>query len=112
MGRRLGSTFPPEAKAWWIDFMCRTSVETAIGFQASVNMADITADVPRIRCPTLVITVEGSSLASVQETRAWQEQIPDSRLVVIPGDSFHAAVTDADVCAQATLSFLRDHRDS
>jgi pimeloyl-ACP methyl ester carboxylesterase len=81
-------------------------VETAIGFQSSVNMADITDDVPRISCPTLVITVEGSSLASVQETKTWQEQIPGSRLVVLPGDSFHAAVTDADMCAQATLEFL------
>jgi pimeloyl-ACP methyl ester carboxylesterase len=109
MGDRLGSKFPPEAKEWWTDFMCRTSVETSIGFHAGVNMADITDDVPRITCPTLVITTEGSSLASVRETRAWQEQIPNSRLVVIPGDSFHAAVTDADVCAQATLSFLQEH---
>ncbi len=107
MGSRLGSTFPPEAKEWWTDFMCRTSVETSIGFHAGVNMADITDDVPRITCPTLVITTEGSSLASVQETRAWQEQISDSRLVVIPGDSFHAAITDADVCARTTLEFLQ-----
>ncbi|MFN0071623.1 MAG: alpha/beta fold hydrolase [Chloroflexota bacterium] len=111
MGSRLGSTFSADAKEWWVDFMCRTSVETSIGFHAGVNMADITDDVPRIKCPTLVITTEGSSLASVQETRAWQEQIADSRLVVVPGDSFHAAVTDADLCARFTLEFLQDHRE-
>jgi 3-oxoadipate enol-lactonase len=42
----------------------------------------------------------------VDETRAWQETIPDSELLVLPGDSYHVAASDAAQCAQATLEFI------
>ena len=57
-------------------------------------------------CPTLVITTEGSGLASVDETREWQQLMPDSELLVLPGDSYHVAASDAAQCAQATLEFI------
>ncbi len=72
----------------------------------TIACADIRADLPRIRCPTLVITTEQSGLGSVEETRAWQQQIPDSELLVLPGDSYHVAATHADRAAQATLEFI------
>jgi len=53
-----------------------------------------------------VITTEGSGLASVEETRAWQQRIPDSELLVLPGDSYHVAASHAVQCAQATLAFM------
>lgn len=105
MGLRLGSTFPPQAVEYWIDFMSRAPVSTLIGFQ-ELNYADISAEIPKILCPTLVITTEGSGLASIEENRAWQERIPDSRLLVLPGDSYHVALTDPDTCAKATLEFI------
>jgi pimeloyl-ACP methyl ester carboxylesterase len=52
------------------------------------------------------VTTEGSGLASIEENRAWQERIPSSRLVVLPGDSYHVALTDPDACAKATLDFI------
>jgi pimeloyl-ACP methyl ester carboxylesterase len=107
MGMRLGSAFPPEGVDYWIDFMSRASASTLIGFQA-LNYADISADIPHIQCPTLVITTEGSGLASIQENRAWQQKIPNSRLVVLPGDSYHVALTDPDACAKATLEFIAE----
>ena len=105
MGMRLGSNFPREGTAHWIDFMSRAPVSSLIGFQP-INYADISADIPKIRCPTLVITTEGSGLASIEENRAWQQKIPNSRLIVLPGDSYHVALTDADACAKATLEFI------
>lgn len=105
MGLRLGSKFPREAVEYWIDFMSRTPVSTLIGFQ-EINYADISAEVSKIRCPTLVITTEGSGLASIEENRAWQERIPNSRLLVLPGDSYHVALTDPDACAKAMLEFI------
>jgi 3-oxoadipate enol-lactonase len=42
----------------------------------------------------------------VEETRAWQQQIPNSELLVIPGNSYHVAASDAERCAQATLDFI------
>jgi pimeloyl-ACP methyl ester carboxylesterase len=107
MAGRLGSTFPAEGTEWWTRFMGRCAVSTQVGFMGTIACADIRDDVPKIACPTLVITTEGSGLASVDETRAWQESIPDSELLVLPGDSFHVAATDAERCAQATLAFIQ-----
>ena len=110
MGGRLGSAFPPEGVAWWTQFMGSTSLSTQLGFMATIACADIRADLPKIACPTLVITTENSGLGSVAETRAWQQQIPNSELVVLPGDSYHVAATHADQAAAATLAFIARHR--
>ena len=109
MGGRLGSAFPQEGVEWWIKYMARTAVSTEAGFAATINFSDISADVANIQCPMLVITTQESGLASVEETRAWQEKVPHSELVVLPGDSFHAAASDADACAQALLNFVGRH---
>ncbi len=106
MGNRLGSAFPPEGVEWWAKFMGRTAVSTQLGFMGTIACADIRADLPKIRCPTLVITTEQSGLGSVEEMRAWQQQIPDSELLVLPGDSYHVAATHADRAAEATLDFI------
>ena len=106
MAGRLGERFPAAGVEWWIRFMGRTPVSTIVGFNAAINYSDIRADLPRIACPTLVITTDGSGLASVDETRAWQETIRSSELLVIPGNSFHVAASDAERCARATLDFI------
>ncbi|MEO8441202.1 MAG: hypothetical protein ABI547_01825 [Betaproteobacteria bacterium] len=38
------------------------------------------------------------------------ETIRDSRLLVLPGNSYHVAATDPERCAQATLDFVAGHR--
>ena len=109
MAGRLGSAFPPEGVEWWIRFMGRTAVSTQIGFMATIACADIRADLPNIRCPTLVITTENSGLASVAETQAWQRQIPNATLLVLPGDSYHVAASHAERCAAAAGEFIARH---
>ena len=103
---RLGSAFPSAGAQWWTHYMARMPVSTQIGWIATIACADIRADIPRIECPTLVITTEGSGLSSVAETREWQQAIPDSKLLVLPGDSYHVAVSDAERCARATHEFI------
>jgi pimeloyl-ACP methyl ester carboxylesterase len=110
MAGRLGSKFPAAGVEWWTKMMGRTAVSTQVGFIATIPSVDISADLPAITCPTLVITTEGSALGSVQQTRAWQQTIPQSRLLVLPGDSYHVAASDADRCAQETLAFIRTSR--
>jgi 3-oxoadipate enol-lactonase len=109
MGSRLGSRFPKEGAEWWIKFMARTPLSTEIGFVGTLNFSENSADLPRIACPTLVIVTEGSSHATVDETRAWVKQIPNALLVVLPGDSFHSAATDPDRCARETRAFIARH---
>jgi 3-oxoadipate enol-lactonase len=109
MGARLGGAFPPEGVEWWTRFMGRTAVSTQVGFMGPIASADITSDLPKIACPTLVITTEGSGLGTVEETRVWQRQIPDSELLVLPGDSYHVAATHANLAADATIEFIARH---
>ncbi len=86
--------------------MGRTAVSTQIGFMKTIACADIRVDLPKIRCPTFVITTDGSGLASVDENRAWQQQISNSSLLVLPGNSYHVAASHAERCAEATLDFI------
>src|SRR5438067_12657886 len=109
MAGRLGDRFPAEGVEWWIKFMGRTPVSTIVGFNAAINYSDIRADLPKIACPTLVITTDESGFASVEETRAWQQTIRNSELRVMPGNSFHVAASDAERCARATLDFVDRH---
>jgi pimeloyl-ACP methyl ester carboxylesterase len=106
MAGRLGSSFPPKGVEWWTKFMGGTAVSTQVGFMKTIACADIRCDIPKIACPTLVITTEGSGLASVDETRAWQQIIPNSELLVLPGNSYHVAASHAVQCALATLAFI------
>jgi len=107
MASRLGGGFPAEGHEWWSKYMGRTAASTQIGFMPTIAVADIRADLPRIACPTLVITTEESGLGSVAVTRAWQEQIRDSELVALPGNSYHVAATHADQASDAALEFIR-----
>jgi 3-oxoadipate enol-lactonase len=107
MANRLGSTFPKEGFDFWVKYMARTALSTQLGFMPTIAVADIRADIPNIKCPTLVITTEESGLGSVASMRAWQEQIAGSELVVFPGNSYHVAATHAEEAADATLDFLK-----
>jgi 3-oxoadipate enol-lactonase len=110
MAGRLGDGFPKEGAEWWTRFMGRTALSSQLGFIHTIACVDITADMPNIECPTLVITTEQSGLASVAENRAWQKTIRNSELLVLPGNSYHVAATDAERCAQATLDFIARNR--
>jgi pimeloyl-ACP methyl ester carboxylesterase len=107
MANRLGSSFPKEGFDFWVKYMARTALSTQLGFMGTIACADIRADIPKIKCPTLVITNEDSGLGSVAAMRAWQEQIAGSELVVWPGNSYHVAATHADQSSKATLDFIR-----
>ena len=109
MAGRLGSHFPAEGVAWWAkELMGRTAQSTALGFVGTIPSWDVAEDLPNIKCPTLVITTEGSALGTVEDTRRWQQKIPHSTLLALPGDSFHAAATDAERCAVATREFIQE----
>lgn len=112
MASRLGSAFPRDGIEWWIKLMGRTAPSTQIGFittiytPGSFMYADGLAELPNIACPTLVITTEDNNVASVAATRMWQQRVPDSALLALPGDSYHVAASDADRCAVETLAFM------
>ena len=106
MPGRLGSTCPPAMMEGWAELMGRTPLSTQLGFIRSVPAIDVRADLPSIRCPTLVVTTDGSGLGSVEAVRGWQQTIPNSEFMVVPGDSYHVAATHAEVCARSMLEFI------
>ncbi len=111
MDKRLGTRFPQEAKDWWTKFMARTSLSSQLGFIPAIGYADIRADIPKIRCPTFVITTEESDVASVEQTREWQSAIPGSELMVVKNDSYHPAISAARECVPAVRAFLHKHSE-
>lgn len=107
MPGRLGSACSPEMMEGWAKLMGRTSLSTQLGFIRSVPAIDVRGDLPLIQCPVLVVTTDGSGLGSVEAVRAWQQTIPTSDLMVVPGDSYHVAATDSEICAQSMVDFIR-----
>jgi len=112
MRSRLGSAFPESGIEWWTKLMGNTPASSQLGFMQHIPMSNIAVDLPNITCPTLVITTEGSALGTVEATRKWQQTIARSRLLVLPGDSYHVAASDPDRCAEETLAFITGgHKD-
>jgi 3-oxoadipate enol-lactonase len=111
MRNRLGSSMPPSAHEWWARMMERTPASTQAGFMDFLPSVDVRPLLPRIACPTLVVTTGDASnpaqnITGLAATRAWQQTIPRSELLVIPDDSFHVAATAPDAAATATRAFI------
>jgi pimeloyl-ACP methyl ester carboxylesterase len=112
MAGRLGTHLPAEAHEWWAKLMGATPATTQAGMLAFLPTVDIRPELPRITCPTLVVTTgapdnPAQNITDTAQVAAWQQRIPNSELLVIPSDSFHVAASDADVAAQETLAFIR-----
>jgi pimeloyl-ACP methyl ester carboxylesterase len=97
------------AKDWWIDMMAETPQSTLIGFFRFVSSIDVRDDLAKIACPTLVIGSDNPR-RPIQDTRDWQESIPNSELALVPGPGYHAATTQAAECATLTADFIAQHR--
>jgi len=105
MGARLGAV-SPAMREWWIRQMGKASLHVMEGIFRYVATMDLTAILPRIQAPTLIITSDRGALASVETVRAWQTRIPDSRLLVLPSSAYHLAAARPEECAAATLRFI------
>jgi pimeloyl-ACP methyl ester carboxylesterase len=71
-----------------------------------VPTVDITEDVRRIQCPTLVIAADAGKLRPISETTSWQRTISDSELVTLPCDGWHIGGAKPRECARLTHDFL------
>lgn len=102
---RMGNHMPEAGIEWWSDMMGRTALSTAHAYLRWVSAIDIREDVKRIRCPVLVIGTDTARRGrSVFES--WQKTIPNSELVMLPLEGYHAAGTDPDGTARVTLDFI------
>jgi pimeloyl-ACP methyl ester carboxylesterase len=106
MPGRLGSASDAAFREGWAKLMGRTPLSTQVGFIRSVPAIDVRGDLASIRCPTLVVTTDGTGLGSVDSIREWQRAIPGSEFMVVPGDSYHIAATHPGLCARAVADFV------
>jgi pimeloyl-ACP methyl ester carboxylesterase len=107
MPGRLGSTCDGAMMEGWVKLMGRTPLSTQLGFIRSVPAIDVRPDLANIKCPTLVVTTDGTGLGSVESIRLWQKAIPKSEFMVVPGDSYHVAATHPELCANAMVEFIQ-----
>ena len=108
---RLGSAASKEMVDYW-DTMFKTAPEIPTkGLRTAVSK-DLARDgvLARIKAPTLVMTADRSKMQSVEETRAYQMLIPNSRLVVLRSDAYHIAAANADECVTNVLAFIKEAR--
>jgi pimeloyl-ACP methyl ester carboxylesterase len=109
---RLGSKAPPEMVAYWNTLFSRGDREGVKGLNKSLSNFDLAREgvLQRITAPALVITADRSKMHSVEKARAYQVQIPNSRLVVIRSDAYHIAAANAGECVAHTLAFLKEQK--
>jgi pimeloyl-ACP methyl ester carboxylesterase len=94
---------------WWADeLMGKTSSRAAFNASASRIDMELENELPRITAPTLIVTTQESGLQSVEAVERYAAKIPVSRVIVMPGDSYHIAAVEPDVCAQHALAFMRE----
>jgi len=109
---RLGSNVSKEMIAYWNTLFSKGDREGVKGLSESLSNFDLAKEgvLQRIKAPTLVITADRSKMNSVEKARAYQTQIPNSRLVVIRSDAYHIAAANADECVTHTLAFLKEQQ--
>jgi pimeloyl-ACP methyl ester carboxylesterase len=94
---------------WWAnELMGKTSARAAYGASASRMNMELESELPRITAPTLIVTTQESGLQSVEAVERYARRIPNSRVIVLPGDSFHIAAVEPDLCAQHALQFIQE----
>ncbi|RPI41194.1 MAG: alpha/beta hydrolase [Betaproteobacteria bacterium] len=108
MAARLGSRMPPRGIDWWVDMMGATAVSTAHAYLRWVVTIDVRPDLPKIACPTLVLTTE-STRRSEAELNAYREGLRRGELVKVPIDGYHAAGSAPDESARIALDFIDRH---
>jgi 3-oxoadipate enol-lactonase len=107
MRARLGSTASEEQVRWWTDeLMGKSNPRAAFGASSARIDMDLDATLARITTPTLIVTTQESGLQSVEAVERYARHFPDARVIVLPGDSYHIAAVEPELCAQHALQFM------
>jgi 3-oxoadipate enol-lactonase len=105
---RLGSRASEAQIAWWTDeLMAKTSPRAAFSASNARIDMELEHNLSRITCPTLIVTTNESGLQSVSVVKDYADCIADARVIVLPGDSYHIAAAEPDLCAKHFLDFLQ-----
>jgi 3-oxoadipate enol-lactonase len=104
---RLGSDASPEMMRWWTDdLMGKSDPRSCIAYTSAAAILNLEPVLRRITAPTLVVTTVASPLQPVSAARDYQQKIANSKLLVMPGDSYHIAAVRPQECATQVLQLI------
>jgi 3-oxoadipate enol-lactonase len=106
MRNRLGDV-SAEMTEWWINHFNGNSQRVIVEVSDLIPTVDLSAFLPEIKVPTLMIGSESEFLAPGDTFKQWQEAMPDCELVVMKINSYHVAASKANDCASVLLNFLK-----
>jgi 3-oxoadipate enol-lactonase len=108
MRTRLGSSASQAQIDWWTDFMGEANPRAAHGASSARIDMELDERLSRITAPTLIVTTQESGLQTVEAVERYARRFPNARVIVLPGDSFHIAAVEPDLCAQHALRFMQE----
>jgi pimeloyl-ACP methyl ester carboxylesterase len=108
MRARLGSTASEAQIAWWTELMGATDQRAALGSSSALVTMDLDDRLPLIAAPSLIVTTQESGLQAVEAVKRYAARIPNARVIVLDGDSYHIAAVKPDVCARHALAFMEE----
>jgi pimeloyl-ACP methyl ester carboxylesterase len=106
MRSRLDSTASEAQIAWWTELMSATDQRSAFGSSSALVTMDLDDRLPLITAPTLIVTTQESGLQSVEAVHRYAARIPNARVIVVDGDSYHIAAVEPELCVGHALAFL------
>src|SRR5262249_4722380 len=106
MRSRLGSTASEAQLAWWTELMGATDQRSALGSSMALITMDLDDRLPLIAAPTLIVTTQESGLQSVEAVKRYAARIPNARVIVVDGDSYHIAAVEPELCTRHALAFI------
>ncbi len=108
MRSRLGATASDAQMRWWTELMGATDQRAALGSSTALISMNLDDRLPLIKAPTLIVTTQESGLQAVEAVREYASRIPDARVIVLDGDSYHIAAVEPDICARRALAFMAE----
>lgn len=107
--RRFGID-APERTAWIISELERTSAEVTAALHRWVVGVDLVAELPKIGCPTLVLTGELDTLTSVDDAQLMAHAIPNAKLRILAGYPHNVAYTHPALVTPIVRRFLDEQQ--
>ena len=101
-------TQQPDALAGWRNLFLRSDATGYASTCATLRDADLTADVSRIACPTLVIAGSADKSTPVELVRSLATAIPGARFEIIAGAGHIPSIEQPDALSGLIARFLEE----
>ena len=100
----------PRFVEWFLDESAKTSAAWLARFVPLMRSVDLTADLPKIRCPMLAVVPDHDPISSMAQYEVIRDRVPKVKFVVYRGLPHN--ITDAvpDRCAEELHRFLLEQR--